>query len=202
MKNFNIGRILGVDIYLNLWFLVFLGIIFALKGFYFFLILSLLYLCVLLHEFGHVLVARYFNIGCQGIVLTPLGGIAIMNFSSKFQPKKEFFISVAGPLITLVIAIFCGLLSNIPIFKILCILNIVLFVFNLIPAYPMDGGRILKSILALFFNHKMCGRIVGIVGMGLGCLMILFFLSQSAIMGALIGGFVIYSAYNEYKDNK
>ncbi len=112
--------------------------------------------CVLLHELGHALTAKLFKISTRDIVLYPFGGVATL--MSEGRPKEEFFIAIAGPAVNLILAVLIGFAStadlsfdeaNAGFLDRLLYANIALAFFNLIPALPMDGGRILRSLLAL-----------------------------------------------------
>jgi len=120
----------------------------------------LLFSCVLLHELGHSWVAMRYGIGIRSITLILLGGIAAMDEVPR-DPRAEMRISIAGPLVSLTIGVLCYLaylglgsydLVQIPTISYIsrflgsiAYINIVLFVFNLIPAFPMDGGRVLRA---------------------------------------------------------
>ncbi len=113
--------------------------------------------CVLLHELGHALVAQQFRIQTRDIVLYPFGGIAALMGEAK--PFAELLIALAGPLVNVLIALVLAffidfssaetLLSNPSALTRIFIANVVLVIFNMIPALPMDGGRVLRSTLAL-----------------------------------------------------
>ncbi len=120
----------------------------------------LIFTCVLLHELGHSWVAMKYGIGIRNITLILLGGIAAMEEVPR-DPRAEMRISIAGPLVSLAIGIFCYLsytfldsysiaqlpvIAHIPhLLRSIAYINIGLFVFNLIPAFPMDGGRVLRA---------------------------------------------------------
>ncbi len=120
----------------------------------------LLFSCVLLHELGHSWVAMRYGIGIRSITLILLGGIAAMEEVPR-DPRAEMRISIAGPLVSLTIGVLCylaylglGIYDIVQISTISYIsrflwsisyINIILFVFNLIPAFPMDGGRVLRA---------------------------------------------------------
>ncbi|MDG1510600.1 MAG: M50 family metallopeptidase [Mariniblastus sp.] len=142
-----------------------------------FLLLNLSF-CVLLHELGHALVARRFGATTKDIIIAPFGGLARLTGMPK-NPGQEFLISFAGPAVNLVIAllfaagiIFAGgslippsvfeSLNQLPL--ILLWINLVLFLLNLIPAFPMDGGRMLRSILARRMSYLQATVIAGRVG--------------------------------------
>jgi Zn-dependent protease len=135
----------------------------------------LLFGSVLLHELGHALTARVFGIRTLDIVLTPIGGIARVTEMPK-KPKQEIAIAAAGPLVSLSLAAIAFLLfiamPFIPFLpsyiveaiNVLFVTNLMLAVFNLVPALPMDGGRVLRGILALKRDHLSATRIAAGVG--------------------------------------
>jgi len=157
-------KIFGISINIHVTFLLLLA--FFLSGGIRWLILTIGVFCfVTLHEICHSLMARYYGIEVREITLLPIGGIASMS-SMPEKPSQEFFISVAGPLFNLaVIVIFYDPMKSLlgpavlfhrpfstatwPLmFAYLYWINLMLAAFNLIPAFPMDGGRVLRSLLA------------------------------------------------------
>lgn len=113
---------------------------------------ALLFASVLLHEFGHAFVARRLGVPIREIDLHVFGGAAKME-KPPSSPRDEGLIAIAGPLVSLALAGASGLAAMFSpvgagIFSFLAIVNMTLFVFNLLPALPMDGGRVLRAILA------------------------------------------------------
>jgi len=166
----------------------------------------LLFGSVLLHELGHALVARRFGVRTADIILTPLGGMARLVELPR-KPRHEIAIAIAGPLVSLGIAA-AAFAAMIPLqlfgvvpeivmvgLAVLFELNLMLGVFNLVPALPRDGGRILRGALALKLDFLKAtriaariGRVIAVVG---GLLAIFYFKSWSL---ALIALFVFFSA--------
>ena len=184
-----IARLAGIDLKIHLTFLIFLAWIgftyyrfggrdAALQGVLF---IVLLFLCVLLHELGHALMARRFGIRTPDITLLPIGGVARLERIPD-KPKQELLIAVAGPLVNVLIAMGLILFVNvraqlsdlgdintprIGMTAKLASVNIFLALFNLIPAFPMDGGRILRALLAMRINHARATQIAANIGQAL-----------------------------------
>ena len=150
------------------------------------LVISLVFVIVVLHELGHSIAALHYNIPVKQIVLLPIGGVAQLEEIPE-EPKKELVIAAAGPLVNFILAILLaliapllgqslnisslltlttslGVLSFSSIFTYIFITNLFICLFNLIPAYPMDGGRILRALLATklsYFNATRAAVIIG-----------------------------------------
>lgn len=136
-----------------------------------------LFACVLAHEFGHVLVARHFGIGTRDIILLPIGGVARIERMPE-KPGQELLIALAGPAVNVVIVlILVGLLGvnlnvgpaavenqTVDFATRIAFVNVMLVVFNLIPAFPMDGGRVLRALLSFRLDRTRATRIAGGIG--------------------------------------
>ncbi len=165
-----------------------------------------IFACVLFHEIGHALAARQFGIATHDITLLPIGGVAALTRMPK-DPLQELWIAAAGPLVNVAIAtlIFAVLTvgsvsGSSPaghFFWQLGLVNVALVLFNMIPAFPMDGGRILRALLAMIMNHASATRIAATVGqvsaVGLG----LLGLFSGNFMLVLVAGFVYLAARAE-----
>ena len=146
------------------------------------LLICLMFLCVLLHEFGHVTAARRFGIKTPDITLLPIGGVARLERMPR-EPLQEFIVAVCGPLVNLVIALLIAVyLQEVPslsmsvdfvngsLLRSLMSWNLVMIVFNMIPAFPMDGGRVLRALLAMVMEYGRATRLAASVGQSLAIL--------------------------------
>jgi Zn-dependent protease/predicted transcriptional regulator len=220
-KGIRIFTVSGIPIYINYsWLIVFALVAWSLARFYYpnrhegaspsaywimgVLSSLLLFLSVLLHELAHSLMARRQGLKVTDITLFIFGGVSKMPDEPE-SPKKDIFISAAGPLCSVVLAILCGALSTLvppafflnPILVYLAWINGSLAVFNLLPGMPLDGGRILRDLVwaktSNFSKGSYTASVMGkFVGMGL-----IFFGILNFFQGNLIGGlwFVIIGIF-------
>src|SRR4029453_18696446 len=137
----------------------------------------LLFLCVVLHEFGHAFAAKAFGINTPDITLLPIGGVARLERMPE-EPVQELIIAVAGPLVNVVIALGLFVAGGAQAFvnqstvegggliAQLMTINIMLVLFNLLPAFPMDGGRVLRALLATRMSYARATQVAATVGQG------------------------------------
>jgi len=135
----------------------------------------LLFVCVVLHEFGHAFAAKAFGITTPDITLLPIGGVARLERMPE-EPIQELIIAVAGPAVNVIIAISLfivigarGLLQQATVdggdlIAQLLTINVVLVLFNLLPAFPMDGGRVLRALLATRLPYARATQIAATIG--------------------------------------
>jgi stage IV sporulation protein FB len=190
-----IGTVKGTVIRIHVTFLLFLawigvahyaqgGAQAALEGVVF---IVLLFLCVLLHEFGHVFAARRYGVQTPDITLLPIGGVARLERIPE-EPSQELIVALAGPAVNVVIAaiLFIALggfpsaegmevqNAGVSLLGRIAVVNVFLVIFNLIPAFPMDGGRVLRAVLAYRMGYTRATQIAASVGQfvafGLGLL--------------------------------
>jgi stage IV sporulation protein FB len=179
----------------------------------------LLFIIVLLHELGHSFAAQYYGVAVKQIVLLPIGGVAQLA-SIPEKPSQEFVIAIAGPLVNFILAVLMylfGLLvgfrvdlagaANIlsametlgvdALFNYLFLTNLFLAIFNLLPAFPMDGGRILRAILASQMNYVRATIIAASIGQALAWALGLWGFLQGGFFLILIAIFIYLGAGHE-----
>ncbi|HQV95125.1 MAG TPA: site-2 protease family protein [Anaerolineales bacterium] len=188
-----LGRFLGIDVYVHATFLILIGwvgysywlehgtIAEVVNGILFILAL---FLCVVLHEYGHALTARKYGIKTRDITLYPIGGVARLERMPD-KPIEELWVALMGPAVNVVIAagLFAVLAATgnlVPLTGLsiasgsflmrLMIVNISLVLFNLIPAFPMDGGRVLRALLAMRMDHVRATQVAASIGQGIAFL--------------------------------
>ena len=184
----NLGTIAGTAIRIHITFLLFLvwlAVIFYRQGgaeaaWQGTIFIVLIFLCVLLHELGHVFAARRYGVKTRDVTLWPFGGISSMERMPD-KPSEELIVAVAGPAVNVAIAAVLILwlgprfdLENLtkiedPVVSLavkLAAANIILVVFNLIPAFPMDGGRVLRAILAMRMGNARATERAATIGQG------------------------------------
>jgi Zn-dependent protease len=176
----------------------------------------LLFLCVTLHELGHSVVAQRFGITVRQIVLLPIGGVAMLSRMPS-KPSQELLVALAGPVVNVVIAaaLALGLGINFatgrltfpelaaalrvpPSGTLLVLLllnaNVWLVLFNLIPAFPLDGGRVLRAVLAMNMHPARATRVAAGIGQVLAVLLGTFGLVTGNWMWVLIAIFIFFGA--------
>ena len=142
---------------------------------------ALLFLCVLLHEYGHALMARRFGVGTRDITLLPIGGVARLERIPE-KPSQELLVALAGPAVNVVIALALaawltlaqawepltalGIAEGGLIERLLAV-NVGLVLFNMLPAFPMDGGRVMRAVLAMKMDYARATSIAATVGKGM-----------------------------------
>ena len=188
--SWKVGQVAGIAIHLHATFLLLIVWLFishwrqgnsTLAAFAGLAFIAALFACVLLHELGHALAAKGYGINTRDITLLPIGGIARLERMPE-KPKQEFWVALAGPAMNVAIAavLFVALwatsglepLANLSVAKgsfleRLMIVNIFLVVFNLLPAFPMDGGRVLRAFLATRMEYARATQIAAHVGQGM-----------------------------------
>lgn len=189
----HIGRAAGIDVYMHFTFLLLVAwvgmahwqrgqsISAAIADVAFILTV---FFCVVLHELGHALAARRYGIRTRDIVLLPIGGVARLE-RMPTKPLQELWVALAGPAVNVVIAagLFVGLkmtasfqplqavgLTTGPFFERIMMVNLFLVAFNMIPAFPMDGGRVLRAVLATRKDYASATQTAASIGQGIAML--------------------------------
>jgi Zn-dependent protease/predicted transcriptional regulator len=188
-----IGRLFGIPVFIHLTFLlllVWVGVLnwrdghslhAAVEGVLFILTI---FACVVLHELGHALTARKYGIATRDITLLPIGGVARLDRMPD-DPRQELWVALAGPAVNVVIAatlfVASQLVSSVPSFDELGVaggsfmsrvifVNLFLVAFNLLPAFPMDGGRVLRALLATRMEYTRATHLAAVVGQSMAFL--------------------------------
>ena len=186
----NLGKIAGIDVKIHITFLLIIGwvamahwqrgqtLAAAAAGVVFILAL---FACVVAHEFGHALTARKYGIKTRDITLLPIGGVARLERMPD-NPREELWVALAGPAVNLVLAagLFLWLIATatlVPFGQLtvasgafaerLLVANIFLAVFNMLPAFPMDGGRVVRALLAMRMNYARATQVAANIGQGM-----------------------------------
>ena len=222
--SWHLARIAGIDVYIHATFLLLIawllffhfvhgstpmqtvsGILFVLT----------LFACVVLHEYGHALTARRYGIKTRDITLLPIGGVARLERIPRI-PSQELAVALAGPAVNVVIGAvlfaflmltghsYSGFDSDIPgrgsnLIGDLMQLNFTLALFNLLPAFPMDGGRVLRAVLAMKIRRLKATRIASILGQLMAVLFALVGLMGHQPFLLFIALFVYFGASQEYQ---
>ena len=214
--SFRIGQVLGTDIKVHATFLLLL--VWAAVASYqeagaaaavdFTLFLLALFGCIVLHEFGHILMARRFGVRTPDVILLPIGGVAQLERIPE-EPRQELLIALAGPVVTLAIvgvlfalAILLGLRPSLhdpvvghqPFVVRLLAVNVYVLLFNLLPVFPMDGGRVFRAVLAHRLGLVRATRIAGGIGQVAAAAMGIYGFTAGVPMLILVAVFLFLGA--------
>src|SRR5688572_11568459 len=174
------------------------------------LFIVLLFLCVVLHEFGHVFAARAYGIRTSDVTLLPIGGVASLERMPE-KPSQEIVVALAGPAVNLVIAVLLIVVlearfdlsqmaqleeAQSTLTGRVAAANVVLLLFNLIPAFPMDGGRVLRALLAVGLGYTRATRVAAGIGQALAILFGFLGLLGNPLL-VLIAVFIFLAASGE-----
>jgi len=199
-----LGTLFGINIYINKLLVIFIAIAVVLgEG----TKLTVVFLVVFVHELAHMLMARALNLRVSEIELLPFGGVARIESLFEVNPRDEVYIAVVGPLSNVLLVLGCMGLRKIGLiphkdYDFFIQANLMLAGFNLLPAFPLDGGRILRAILSRELGIKRATRITTIGGFALA-----LFLAMTGAYAIYYGifnptlfvmaGFLAYSAVKE-----
>ena len=218
--SFKILEVAGITINMHITFIMLIGILAIYNPKSFFFVIALFFF-VTIHELAHSLVAKRFGIGVKEITLLPIGGVAAMQKMPE-KPYQEFLISIAGPLTNIMVIvifyfplkafigpeIFFGTLKyvfsgqipqggNAVMIAEIYWLNLVLAAFNLLPAFPMDGGRILRSLLAGRLGFRRATKVAVNFGHAFAILFGYIGITQTRLLLIIIAVFIYMSASSE-----
>src|SRR5688572_3515029 len=211
VRSFNVGRIRGIDINVHPTFaLIFIWVMYQWGGvggfgtvLFGLVLMALVFGCVVLHELGHALMAQQFGVRVIDITLLPIGGVARVEMVPA-RPRTEVLIALAGPAVNVAIAVallppllLLGVVQGFAVFGdhlatptilepgglllYLVLTNVLLVVFNLLPAFPMDGGRLLRAGLSHYVGRERATRVAVWIGQGLAIAL--------AVVGLLVGDY-------------
>lgn len=179
-------------------------------------LILVLFVCVVLHELGHALTAKRFDIKTQKITLLPIGGVASLE-KMPDKPGQELLVALAGPAVNVIIAILLSLViplrsyfnfDNVVIDEMLFqpslsnflfylfIANVMLVVFNMIPAFPMDGGRVLRALLSYNLGRVKATAVAATLGQAMALIFFVLGLLFNPFL-VLIAFFIFFGAYGE-----
>ncbi|QDV35930.1 site-2 protease family protein [Tautonia plasticadhaerens] len=213
--SWKLGRVAGIDLYLHATFLAMMGVLaMTHHGLQAVLMVTALFGCVLLHELGHALMARRFGIPTEHITLYPIGGVARLHRMPR-EPAAELLIALAGPAVNVAIALALFLIrialgavspaltTGLPglLIRELLVVNVLLAGFNLIPIFPMDGGRVLRALLSAPLGRLRATVIAATLGQvlailaGVACLVAVVLLREPfLLMQVALAAFIYLAA--------
>ena len=213
-----IGRFFGTYVRIHVTFLIFLawiGVAAYMRGGFeaakqsvFFIVA--IFTCVVLHEFGHILTARRYGVHSTQVTLLPIGGVADLDKMPE-RPYQELLIAIAGPLVNVVIAAILLAVAgafggetlqhiedpSLGLVEKLAAANLFLALFNMVPAFPMDGGRVLRAALAMWLDADKATRIAAHIGQAFALALGFFGLLYGLPILVFIALFVYFAAAAE-----
>jgi Zn-dependent protease len=219
IPSWRIAKVFGIAVYVHwsFWLLILYVLLSEMRtgefrdGLRSVVFLLVVFGCVFLHELGHAMMALQFGVKTRDITLLPIGGLARLERMPK-EPRAEFLIAVAGPAVNVVIAaiiflvvVASGLVNSLTgtsPFKLdflsqLLVVNLGLVIFNMIPAFPMDGGRVLRSFLARRRPYLQATQTAVRIGRYFSFAMIVLGIIYGQFGLVLIGGFMLFAGFAE-----
>jgi Zn-dependent protease len=207
--SWKLGRVAGIDLYLHptfLFVLLYPGVLAG--GLPTVLLVLAVFGCVLLHELGHALMARRFGIETVDITLYPIGGVARLQRMPR-APGAELLIALAGPAVNFAIVAALMWVGKFgfggseteswlgPFLDGLMLINLGLGLFNLIPAFPMDGGRVLRALLSGWLGRAQATMVASRIGRGLALLFGIYSLLTFNLLHMVLAAFIYFAAGSE-----
>src|SRR3954452_23751102 len=207
--SWKLGRVAGIDLFLHPTFLILLAFVGATQGgLETVLLVSAVFGCVLLHELGHALMARRFGIETEDITLYPIGGVARLRRMPR-APGAELLIALAGPAVNFAIVAALLVLQTLGLAGAgygswfdafvgsLMLVNLALGLFNLIPAFPMDGGRVLRALLSGWLGRARATTIAASIGRALALAFGVYSLLSFNLLHTALAAFIYLVAGSE-----
>lgn len=214
--SFQIGSLFGIPLRIHLTFFLLLFLVaqtppqYGMGGATGVIFVLALFACVVVHELAHSLVARHYGVPVRYIILLPIGGVSMME-KMPDNPHEEFNVAVVGPLMSLALAVVLGgiafvsgggqaflhplaVISGANFLARLAWLNLILAGFNLLPAFPTDGGRVLRAFLAMHMDYAVATHTAAVIGQGMAILLVGAGLLLSNFWLILIAVFVYMGA--------
>jgi Zn-dependent protease len=222
MGSWKLGRAFGIDIFVHWTFFLLLGYLtlearadeFGSGPLHMALLVVLIFGCVVLHELGHALMARRFGVATRDITLYPIGGVARLERMPE-RPFEEICVALAGPAVNVVIValllaplllrrfvqenvgVSSAMLNQGDLLAEVLIGNVILVLFNMLPAFPSDGGRVLRALLVTPFGRLRATRIAATVGAVFAFLFVLYAISQGSLMLGVVAAFLFLAGQQE-----
>jgi Zn-dependent protease/CBS domain-containing protein len=228
-----VGRLFGIPIFVHVSWLVVFGLVtwtlatayfperypgLSARGYWLRGVVAalLFFVSILLHELGHAVMALRHGIGMRSITLFIFGGVARLDHDPD-DGATEFKVALAGPLVSLALGVAFYLASLAPwagaaahsVARYLCFINVAVAVFNLLPAFPLDGGRLLRGILWRFAGKGRATRVAALAGTAFACILIAgglltLFMGQSVagIWYVMIGWFLREASVGAVREQK
>ncbi len=154
-----------------------------------------IFISVLLHELGHVYIAKILKLRVEEVELFPFGGVARMEDITKYGGLLETFVAISGPVVSLLLVMLSFILSLFSsFFQVLMEYNKILFLFNLIPVLPMDGGRIARNILLHYMGYKQATKIMVYLGRIFSIMLVLYNIIR-IMEGEKSGAYLLISVF-------
>jgi len=198
--NLSLGKWFGVPVILH-WSWVLIFAIALISNPSFAVVYVGVFFLVLLHELGHSMAGRYLQFPTKDITLYPFGGVANMQIPA--EPRQEMFVALAGPAVNVILFPVFAMLQQYDFCRLLGYYNFALFVFNVIPAFPMDGGRVLRAVLSIALrDHYRATLIAARIGQGFCVLFVVVGITTGIYMLVVIALFIWMAASGEIEAAK
>ncbi|WP_350342532.1 M50 family metallopeptidase [Proteinivorax tanatarense] len=165
----------------------------------------ILFFVVMFHEFGHIVVAKILGYDIEKVEILPVGGVAVINQPLEFNSRDEWFIALAGPFNNLIMIFICFIFkSHLNYFTVILNANLILFLFNLLPAFPLDGGRVLRAYLSNKTSLSQANKFAVLMGFFCGILLLgisiysFFYANEYSVYLLVLSSFIIIASRKEY----